>query len=113
LGTYPARDLLEMSPCWESLSYFKFKKSHGIRNRWGMKVFIQRKQTDLFLDREGNWVSGLANASDFKRALTALEFCLKQKEHDVWILLAFENDSLNVQLDPFKDAAKFQRNAIL
>ena len=77
-----------------------------------MKVFIQRKETDLFLDRDGNWVSGRANASDFKRALSALEFCLKQKEHDVWILLAFENESLNVQLDPFRDSGKFKGNAI-
>src|SRR5678815_2703843 len=100
-----------MSPFWNPVPVLNFRKAHRYLNGWEMKVLIQRKQTDLFLDRDGNWVSGRANASDFKRALSALEFCLKQKEHDVWILLAFENASLNVQLDPFKDPGNFQRTA--
>jgi hypothetical protein len=72
-----------------------------------MKVFVQKKKTDLFLDPAGNWVSGQREARDFKRAICALEFCIEKKEHAVWILLVFENEALNVQLDPFKDSGEF------
>jgi hypothetical protein len=77
-----------------------------------MKVFVQNKKTDLFLTDDGNWISCREQARDFKRAIGALEFCIQKKEHDVWILLAFENEALNVQLDPFKNAAEFRNKAM-
>lgn len=66
-----------------------------------MKFLVQNKKTKAFLKTDGTWTKDLNNGKDFASSIAAVNYCLNEKMQDVYIVLAFEEERLNLRLDPF------------
>lgn len=66
-----------------------------------MKFLIQHKKTKLFLKQDGTWTRDLDQGKDFASSIAAVNYCLTEKMQEVFIVLAFEEERLNLRLDPF------------
>jgi hypothetical protein len=66
-----------------------------------MKFLVQKKKTGMFLDQNGTWAKELEKGRDFVSSIAAVNHCLEAKMQDVFIVLAFEDEHLNLRLDPF------------
>jgi hypothetical protein len=66
-----------------------------------MKFLVQKKKTGMFLKSTGAWTKDSKKAKDFVSSIAAVNFCLTEKMEDVFIVLAFEEERLNLKLDPF------------
>lgn len=66
-----------------------------------MRFLVQKKSTEMFLKENGTWTRDPKKGKDFASSIAAVNFCLAEKMHDVFIVLAFEEERLNLKLDPF------------
>jgi hypothetical protein len=66
-----------------------------------MKFLVQKKKTGLFLGLDGTWTKSPERARDFVSSIAAVNYCLQAKMQDIFIVLAFEDERLNLRLDPF------------
>ncbi|MDB6031346.1 MAG: hypothetical protein JWM16_1684 [Verrucomicrobiales bacterium] len=66
-----------------------------------MKFLVQKKKTGMFLRPNGTWTGSPEKGRDFFSSIAAVNHCLEEKMQDVCIVLAFEDERLNLRLDPF------------
>jgi hypothetical protein len=66
-----------------------------------MRFLVQRKKTGMFLGPDGTWKKSSGQGRDFDSSIAAVNHCLQTKIQDVYIVLAFEDERLNLRLDPF------------
>ena len=66
-----------------------------------MKFLVQKKSTEMFLKENGTWTRDPNKGRDFASSIAAVNFCLAEKMQDVFIVLAFKEERLNLKLDPF------------
>jgi hypothetical protein len=66
-----------------------------------MKVFIQDKNTRMFIASGGEWITDMLKAQDFERIIPALDFCAGKCLSNVFLLLYFPNQTKPARVCPF------------
>jgi hypothetical protein len=55
----------------------------------------------MFLKPNGAWTADVGKGREFANSIAAVNYCLQEKMHEVYIVLAFDDARLNLRLDPF------------
>jgi hypothetical protein len=67
-----------------------------------MKVLIEHKRTGKFLAKLGGWTTDYRKAKHFKQSISAIDYVVKEKLVEVYLLLVFSTDRrMDVRLDSF------------
>ncbi len=66
---------------------------------FGLKAFVQSKDTQFYLAPDGGWVQERSQAMHFKNASEALEYCLTHHIERIRVILNFGKNEYDLDLD--------------